>query len=96
VKKEVGRHLRKTELPGCYDRLIKLVTRLEDPVRGTHANWEETRPNHDRIKAPGVGIIANVGQSEGSRVLKELGIGIRKEVRVVKAFVENPEPSGSI
>jgi hypothetical protein len=81
VKKEVGRHLRKTELPGCYDRLVKLITRLEDPVR---------------VKAPGVGIIGNVGQSEGSRVLKELGIGIRKEVWVVKAFVENPEPSGSI
>jgi hypothetical protein len=96
VKKEVGRHLCKTKLPGCYDRLVKLITRLEDSVGGAHANWEETGPNHDRVKVPGVGVIGNVGQSEGSRVLKELGIGIRKEVWVVKAFVENPEPSGSI
>jgi hypothetical protein len=61
VKKEVGRHLRKTELPGCYDRLVKLITRLEDPVRGTHANWEKTGPNHDGVKAPSIGIIGNIG-----------------------------------
>jgi hypothetical protein len=33
---------------------------------------------------------------EGSRVLKELRIGIRKEVWVVKAFIEDLEPTGSI
>jgi hypothetical protein len=61
MEKEVGRHLRKAKLPGCYDRLIKLITRLENPVRGTHANREKIGPNHDRVKAPGVSIIGNVG-----------------------------------
>jgi hypothetical protein len=96
VEKETGRHLPKTKLPGCYDQLVKLITGLEDPIRGTHANWEKAGPNHNRVKAPGVGIIGNIGESEGSRVLKEFRIGIRKKIRVIKAFVENPEPAGSI
>jgi hypothetical protein len=61
VEKEVGRHLRKTKLLGCYDRLVKFITRLEDPVRGAHANWEKTGPNHNRVKAPSVSIIVNIG-----------------------------------
>jgi hypothetical protein len=96
VEKEMGRHLPKTKLSGCYDRLVKLINGLEDPIRGTHANWEKAGPNHNGVKAPGVGIIGNIGQSEGSRVLKEFRIGIRKKIQVIKAFVENPEPVGSI
>jgi hypothetical protein len=96
VEKEMGRHLPKTKLSGCYDRLVKLINGLEDPIRGTHANWEKAGPNHNGVKAPGVGIIGNIGQSERSRVLKEFKIGIRKKIRVIKAFVENPEPAGSV
>jgi hypothetical protein len=61
VEKEVGRHLRKTKLPGCYDRLVKFITRLADPIRGAHANWEKTGSDHDGIKAPGVCIKGNIG-----------------------------------
>jgi hypothetical protein len=96
VEKEVGRHLRKAKLPGCYDRLVKLITGFKNPVRGAHANWEKARPNHDRIKMSGVSIIGNISQTEGSWVLKELRVGIRKEVWVIKASVENLEPTGSI
>jgi hypothetical protein len=96
VEKEVGRHLRKTKLPGRYNRLVKLITRLEDTIRSTHANWEEAGPNHNGVKVPSVGIIGNIGQTEGSWVLEEFGIGIRKKVWIVKAFIENLEPTGSI
>jgi hypothetical protein len=96
VEKEVGRHLRKAKLPGCYDRLVKLITGFKDPVRGAHADWEKAGPDHDGIKMPGVSIIGNISQTEGSRVLKELRIGIRKEIWVIKAFIENLEPTGSI
>jgi hypothetical protein len=61
VEKEVGRHLRKTKLPGCYDRLVKFITRLADPIRGAHANWEKTGSNHNGVKAPSVSIIVNIG-----------------------------------
>jgi hypothetical protein len=61
VENEVGRHLRKTKLQGCYDRLVKLITRLEDPIRSTHANWEKTGPNHNGVKAPSVSVTVNIG-----------------------------------
>jgi hypothetical protein len=77
MEKEVGRHLRKAKLPGCYD-------------------WEKARPNHDGIKMPGVSIIGNISQTEGSWVLKELRVGIRKEVWVIEAIVKDLEPTGSI
>jgi hypothetical protein len=32
VKEEVGRNLPKTKLPGCYNRLIRLITWLDDSV----------------------------------------------------------------
>jgi hypothetical protein len=96
VEKEVGRHLCKAKLPGCYDRLVKLITGFKDPVRGTHADWEKAGPNHNGIKVPSVSIISNISQTEGSRVLEEFRIGIRKKVWVIKAFIENLEPTGSI
>jgi hypothetical protein len=49
VKEEVGRNLPETKLPGCYDRLIKLISRLDDSVGGAHANWKKARENHDRV-----------------------------------------------
>jgi hypothetical protein len=49
VKKKMGRHLPETKLPGCYDRLVKLITELDDPIRGTHANWKKAGPNHDGV-----------------------------------------------
>jgi hypothetical protein len=96
VEKEVGRHLRKAKLPGCYDRLVKLITLLKNPVRGAHADWEKAGPNHNGIKVLSVSIIGNISQTEGSRVLEEFRIGIRKKIWDIKAFIENLEPTGSI
>jgi hypothetical protein len=41
--------LPKTKLPGCYDRLVKLITWLDDSIGRSHANWKEARVNHDRV-----------------------------------------------
>jgi hypothetical protein len=60
MKEEVWRHLPKTKLPGCYNQLVKLVSWFDDPVRSAHADWEETRANHDRVQAPRVNIIGKV------------------------------------
>jgi hypothetical protein len=49
VKEEVGRNLPETKLPGCYDRLIEHITRLDDSVGGADADWKEARANHDRV-----------------------------------------------
>jgi hypothetical protein len=49
VKKEMRWYLSKTKLPGCYDRLVELITGLDDPIRSTHANWKKAGPNHDGI-----------------------------------------------
>jgi hypothetical protein len=43
------RHLPKIKLPGRHDRLVKLVSQFNNPVRGAHADWEEARMNHDGI-----------------------------------------------
>jgi hypothetical protein len=45
----MGRHLPETKPPGCYDRLVELITGLDDPIRGTHANWKKTWLNHDGV-----------------------------------------------
>jgi hypothetical protein len=49
MKEEVGRNLPKTKLPDCYDRLVELITGLDDSVGGAHADWKEARVNHDRV-----------------------------------------------
>jgi hypothetical protein len=54
-------HLPKTMLPGCYNRLVKLIPWLDDPIGSTHANWKKTRPNHNGVQAPGIGIIGKIG-----------------------------------
>jgi hypothetical protein len=96
MKEEVGRNLPKDELPGCYDRLIELISGFDDTVGSIHADWEETRMNHDRIQMPGVDIIGEVSQSEGGWALKNFRLSVREEDRVVQAPVENPKPLRSI
>jgi hypothetical protein len=61
MKKEMWRHLPKTKLPGCYDRLVKLVSWLDDLIRSTHANWKKAGPNHDGVQARGIGVIGEIG-----------------------------------
>jgi hypothetical protein len=38
VKEEVGRNLPKTKLLSWYERLVKLITWLDDSIGGAHAN----------------------------------------------------------
>jgi hypothetical protein len=49
MKKEVGWDLPKTKLLGCYDRLVRFIAWLDDSVGGTHADWKETRADHDGV-----------------------------------------------
>jgi hypothetical protein len=49
VEEEVRRNFPKTKLPGCYDRLVELITRLDDSVGSAHADWKEARANYDRV-----------------------------------------------
>jgi hypothetical protein len=88
----VRRNLPEAKLPGCYNRLVELISWFNDLVGSTHADWEEARPNHDRIQAPDVGIIGKIGQSESNRVLENLRISVGKKGWVVQALVEDPKP----
>jgi hypothetical protein len=38
MKEDVGRDLPKTKLSGCYDRLVRLITKLDDSVGGAHVD----------------------------------------------------------
>jgi hypothetical protein len=60
MKEEVGRDLPNTKLSGCYDRLVRLITRLDDSIGGAHANWKEARADQDRIQMPSAVIIGKV------------------------------------
>jgi hypothetical protein len=93
MKEEVRRNLPEAKLPGCYNRLIELISRFNDSVGSTHADWEEARANHDRIQAPGVDIIGKISQLEGDRVLENFRFSVGKEDRVVQTLIENPKPS---
>jgi hypothetical protein len=66
----VERDLPKTKLLGCYDRLVRLVTRLDDSVGGAHADWKEARADHDRIQMLSVVIISKVIQSDVNQIFK--------------------------
>jgi hypothetical protein len=92
MKEKVWRNLPETKLPGCYNRLIKLVSRFDDPVGRAHSDWEEARVNHDRIQAPGVDIISEVSQPKRGQALKNFRLSIREEDWVVQALVEDPKP----
>jgi hypothetical protein len=93
MNKEVCRNLTKTKLPGCYNRLVKLISRFDDPVGSAHADWEEARANHDRVQALGVDIIGEVSQSERGWALKDFRLSIREEDWVVQDHVKNLKPS---
>jgi hypothetical protein len=79
----VGRDLPKTKLPGCYDWLVRLITRLDDSVGGAHADWMEARADHDRIQMPSAIIIGKVIQSEGNRIFKVFESSAREEEWIV-------------
>jgi hypothetical protein len=59
MKEEVGRDLPKTKLPGCYDRLVGIITRLDDSIGGAHADWKEARVDPDNR-----GFGSDMGQGE--------------------------------
>jgi hypothetical protein len=61
VKKEMRGYLSKTKLPGCYNRLVKLIPWLYDPIGSTHANWKKTGPNHNGVQTPGVSVMSEIG-----------------------------------
>jgi hypothetical protein len=83
MKKEVGRDLPKTKLPDCYDRLLRLITRLDDSIGGAHAEWKEARTDHDRIQMLSAVIIGKVIQSEGNQIFKVFGSSVREEESIV-------------
>jgi hypothetical protein len=83
MKEEVGRDLPRTKLPGCYDRLVRLITRLDDSVGGAHADSKEARADHDRIQMPSAVVIGKVIQSEGNRIFKVFGSSVREEEWIV-------------
>jgi hypothetical protein len=66
-------------LPGCYDRLVRLITRLDDSVGGAYADWKEARANHDRIQMSSAVIIGKVIQSEGNWIFKVFRGKVREE-----------------
>jgi hypothetical protein len=70
-------------LPGCYDRLIRLITWLDDSVEGAHADWKEARADYDRVQMPSAVIIGKVIQSEGDRIFKAIGGDVREEEWIV-------------
>jgi hypothetical protein len=92
MKEEVWRNLTKAKLPGCYNRLIEIISQFDDPVGGTHADREEARANHDRIQAPSVDIIGEVSQPKGGWALENFRLSVGEEDWVVQALIENPKP----
>jgi hypothetical protein len=70
-------------LPGCYDRLVRLVTWLDDSVGGAHADWKEATADHDRVQMSSVVIIGKAIQSENDRIFKAIGGSVRKEEWIV-------------
>jgi hypothetical protein len=86
MMEEVRRNLPEAKLSGCYDRLIELISCLDDPVGGAHVDWKEARANYDRIQMPSAIIISKISQSEGDWVLKNFKISVGKEDRVVQAL----------
>jgi hypothetical protein len=83
MKEEVGRDLPKTELSSCYDRLVRLITWLDDSVGGAHADWKEARADHDRVQIPSAVIIGKAIQCESDRIFKAIRGSVRKEDWIV-------------
>jgi hypothetical protein len=80
-------------LLGCYDRLIRLITWLDDSVGGDHVDWKEARVDHDRVQMLSVVIIGKVIQSEGGQIFKAIGGSVREEEWIVSTSVEDFEPA---
>jgi hypothetical protein len=70
-------------LPGYYDRLVRFIAWLDDSVGGTHADWKETRADHDRVQMPSAVIIGKVIQSESDWILEAIEGSVRKEECIV-------------
>jgi hypothetical protein len=68
---------------GCYDRLIGLITWLDDSVGGAHADLKEARADHDRVQMPSAIIIGKVIQSESDQIFKVIGGSVREEEWIV-------------
>jgi hypothetical protein len=83
MKEEVGRDLPQTKLPGCYDRLVRIITRLDDSVGGAHADWKEARADYERIQMSSAIIIGKVIQYQGNRIFKVFGGSVREEEWIV-------------
>jgi hypothetical protein len=70
-------------LSDYYDRLIGLITRLDDSIGGAHADWKEARVDHDQVQMLSAVIIDKVIQSEGDRIFKAIGGSVREEEWIV-------------
>jgi hypothetical protein len=70
-------------LLSCYDRLVRLITWLDNSVGGAHADWKEARADHDRVQMLSVVIIGKAIQSESDQIFKAIGGSVSKEEWVV-------------
>jgi hypothetical protein len=70
-------------LSGYYNQLVRFVAWLDDSVGGTHADWKETRANHDRVQMSSAVIIIKAIQSESDRIFEAIGGSVRKEKWIV-------------
>jgi hypothetical protein len=70
-------------LTGRYDRLVRLVSWLDDSVGGAHADWKKARVDHDRVQMLSAVIIGKAIQSESDRIFKAIGGSVRKEDWIV-------------
>ena len=93
VDEEMRGDLHQAELASGDHRLVRLISRLDDAVRGTHTNRQERRTDHDRIQLPKFGNVRKAIKAEGSWIL-ERGILVREKDRRGKAPKENFEPAG--
>jgi hypothetical protein len=70
-------------LSGYYDRLVRFVAWLDDSITGTHADWKETRADHDRVQMLSDVIIGKAIQTESDQIFEAIGGSVRKEEQIV-------------
>jgi hypothetical protein len=70
-------------LLGRYDRLVRLITWLDDSVGDVHADWKEARADHDRVQMSSAVIIGKAIQSKSDQIFKAIGGSVRKEDWIV-------------
>ena len=68
---------------GSYDRLVRFVAWLDDFVGGTHADWKETRADHDGVQMLSAVVIGKAIQSESDWILEAIEGSVRKEEWIV-------------